>query len=329
MKKTTVKLTSAILIIIALAIMPKTVNAAEKIEGIILEKADNEKIIYIKGMEEKEFKYAFSNEKETSNANFITSSKDTNGEYVAFIEGEETYKYMFIASGENTEIIELSTMKSITENDIKEIENLTKTIKISTNQSNSQITKNGDTTVTETQGKIVIEDEGAYQFQSIEILDKNNSTAKLNETAVELYNKLQELQKVNKMYDKLLTEITIKEDYESLKENAKWENAENKEILQEQNSQDGEKFLVLIKEVKDEKTVRTDVQFMTCRRQDEADVEYTNTTETKIVEKKTELPVTGENLALYIVLAVVVVAIIILVVKMKSENGKHGKHNAK
>ena len=325
MKKSILKLTSAVLIIIfALAIMPKSVRAAEKIEGIILEKANNEKIIYIKEKGETEFKYAFSDEKETSNANFITSSKDTNGEYVAFIEGEETYKYMFITSGNNTEIIELDALKKITD-----IENLTKVINVTTEEFNSQMTKNGDTTVTEKQGKIVIEDEGTYQYQSIEILDKNNSTTKLNETAVELYDSLKSLQSLNKMYDKLLVEITIRDDYKILQENAKWEDATKKEILQSQDSQEGEKFLVLIQEVKDGKTVRTDVQIMTCQRQDAADVEYTNTTVPKVVEKKTSLPVTGENLVLYIVLAVVILAIIILATKMKSEKGKHGKHHGK
>ena len=38
---------------------------------------------------------------------------------------------------------------------------------------------------------------------------------------------------------------------------------------------------------------------------------------TKKVEKKTALPVTGENLALYVVFGIIILAIIILVIRMK------------
>ena len=80
-----------------------------------------------------------------------------------------------------------------------------------------------------------------------------------------------------------------------------------------------EKYVVLIQEVKDGKTVRTDVQFMTCAREDDSGVEETNTTQTKTIEKKTKLPVTGENLVLYIIFGVVILAIIILAVRIKKD----------
>ena len=150
------------------------------------------------------------------------------------------------------------------------------------------------------------------------MLDKNNSTKKLNETAVELYAQLSKLSDATKMYDKLLAEITIRDDLKKLLEDAKWEDAKKgKEIPQPEDSQEGEKFVVLIQEIKDGDTVRTDVQFMTCGREDDEGVEKTEKQEKKVIEKKTALPVTGENLALYIIFGIIILAIIILIIRMR------------
>ena len=308
MKNQILKLTSIILLILfTLTMMPTLVKAADESEGIILEKSD-QKIIYIKGMESTEFKYAFSNEDNSSDVSYTTASKDTNGEYVAYIDGTETYKYMFIAQGDKTETVELDTFKSITEEEIKEVENLTKIINVSTDESTTKVSQNDGTTVTKTRGKIVVKDDGTYEYQLIKLTNK---------TAKELYDQLSTLSNAEKMYDKLLAEIKIRDDYAKLLKDASWKDAKNKEILEPENAQDGEKYVVLIREVKDSKTVRTDVQFMTCGREDAEGVEKTEKEEEKTVTKKTKLPVTGENLALYISLGVIILAIIFVAIKMK------------
>ena len=308
-----------LIIILAMAIMPISVKAAENADGIVLEKASGEKIIYIKGMEATEFQYAFSDEIDTSKAAYITASKDTNGEYVGYLEAEETYKYMFISDDANTEktkTLQLDELKKITDENSKYIESFTKRIKIKSDESESNVTKEEKTVITNIRGKIVITDEGDYQYQLIKVEEKNN-------TALELYNQMLALANTDKMYDKLLVESTILNDYYKLIEDAQWEDAKNKEILQQQDSQNGEKFLVLIQEVKDGKTIRNDIQFMICGREDAADVELRETQTTKMVERRTQLPVTGENIALYIILGVIILAIIILVIKMKKdENNK-------
>ena len=61
---------------------------------------------------------------------------------------------------------------------------------------------------------------------------------------------------------------------------------------------------------------------MTCDREDDANVEYTEKQENKVVEKRTELPVTGENLFLYIALGVVIFAIVIVCIKIKKEGNE-------
>ena len=319
MKNSLLKLMSIILItIFVIAIIPMAVMAANA-DGVILEKTNGEKIVYIKGMDQTEFKYAFSNnESDASSATYITATKDSNSEYVAFLEAEETYKYMFIQNGENTDTLQLDSLKSITEKEIAEVEKLTKIIKVSTEESDSKITKDGDTTITTTTGKITVTDKGDYQYQLIEIVDKNSSTEKIDATALELYNQLEILNNdETKMFDILLAETTVRDNYKKLLENATWTDAKDRTIPEPKDSQNGEKFVVLIRETKDGKSEREDVQFMTCSRADDKGVEELE----KQVEKKKKLPITGENLALYIIFAVIILAIIVLIVRMnKAKN---------
>lgn len=325
-KSSLIQISIMLIVVLVLALIPTFVRATD-INGIILLKTDGEKVIYIKDMENTEYKYAFSDNNDATSATYLTATKDSNDEFVAFIEKGQTYKYMFVKNGENIDTVELSTLKSITEQEIKDVEKLTKIIGVNTEESTVKVSQDKGTTVTKTRGKIVITDEGDYQYQLIEVLDKNNSTSNLNETAVELYNQLSALENANKMYDKLLAEITIRDNYKKLLDEANWKDATNKEILQPEDSQEGEKFVVLIRQVENEDPVRNDVQFMTCGRADDEGVEVTEKQEKKTVEKKTALPVTGENLALYIIFGIIILAIIVLIVRMQKskEKGKRFK----
>lgn len=314
MKNLSLKLTLILLFtIFIVSVMPLAVRAASNADGVILEKADGSKIIYLKDMKATEFKYAFSDTDNSTDATFVTASKDTNNEFVAFMEKETSAKYMFVQVEGNTNTIELSKQKSITESEIKDVEKLTKIIGVETTETDSAVSKEGDKTITTTNGKIVVKDEGTYEYQIIEVVDKNSSTKTLDKTAVDLYNQLSKLENAEGMYNKLLAEITIRDDYKELINNAKWQEAKNNTIPQPKDSQIDEVFVVLIQEVKDGKTQRTDVQFMTTARKDDEGVEKTS----KEVTKKTKLPVTGENLALYIVFGVIILAIIILIIKMR------------
>lgn len=314
MKNSILKLTCIVLItIFTVALMPIAVRAANNTDGILLEKADGSKIIYVKDMKNTEFKYAFSDNEDSSGATFITASKDTNDEYVATMEKDATAKYLFVQTEGGTNTIEIAKQKTISEDEIKNVEKLTKIIGVKTTETDSAVSKDGDKTITTINGKIVITDEGTYQYQIFEVVDKNSSTKTPNETAVHLYNQLSKLENADGMYNKLLAEITIRDDYKILINNAKWEDAKKNEIPQPKDSQKDEVFVVIIREAKDGKEVRKDVQFMTTSRQDAEGVEKTS----KEVTKKIKLPVTGENLALYIVFGVIILAIIILIVKMR------------
>lgn len=320
-----------IMLTVIISVMPSFVRAAQTdLEAVILEKTSGDKIIYIKDMNSIDFKYAFSDNENEENPEYKSCLQESNGENVALLENGKTYKYMFIAVEGKNSVVDLSTLKKITEEEINKIESLTKRIPVDTTGSVSFSSKKEDgTAVTTTQGKITIKDEKdfLYKYQLIEILDKNNTITIPNTTAVELYEQLTNFEKATKMYDKMLIQITIRDDYQSLIENAKWEEAKNMEIMQPRDSQKGEKYIVIIQKISNENVVNEDVQFMTCDREDDEDVEYTNTVVTKTIEKKIALPVTGEAIALYIALGVILFAIVGVGIRMKYVKGKINDKN--
>ena len=327
MKNSKLKLVYLALVVLLITIIPTIINAANNSEGIVLEKSSSEKIIYVKDMEETEYKYAFSDGDDTTSATYVTATKDSNGRYVAVLDNGKTYKNLFIMIGTDTstaKIINLEKAKTIKVEEIEDIEKITKIIGVKTDESETNIKNDDGTMITTTIGKIVVTDDGKYQYQLFEVLDKNNSTKTLNSTAVELYNQLEEIENSSTMFDKLKAEIIIRDNYKTLLDNANWENAKNnKEIFEPENALKGEKFLVLIQEIDENgKTVRTDIQFMTCDRKDKAEEAVTKD---KKVKKITRLPVTGESLALYIALAVVILAIIVLIIKMKKAKAQNNE----
>ena len=133
---------------------------------------------------------------------------------------------------------------------------------------------------------------------------------------------MEALNSAETMYDKLLAEIMIRDDYYQLLESAEWKTAENKEILQPENSQEGEKYIALIQRLDDE---QPDIQFMTCSRADEEGKNLTEAQQEKVIEKKVALPVTGENIILYAGLGAIIVAIVIMLVLMKKAKKDENK----
>ena len=328
MKNGNLKMVCIMLIaVLMISIIPSFVRADEEKNAVVLEKSNGDKIIYIEGLETTDFKFAFSDDKNDANPSYQSSMTDSDGKNVAFLSNSQTYKYMFIAEQNKTSVIEFNTLKSITEDEIEEINTLTERIKVETGSSTSNSSKKEDgTVVTTTQGKIKIvnEENYDYNYSLIEIVDKNGTVTTPNQTAVELCEQLTTIKNSKTTYEKLISAMKIRDDFNLLIQNAKWNKVENGEIMQPEDSQQAEKFVVLI-----EKTVGRekiyDVQFMTCGRQDAEGVENTNTVQTKTVEKKTMLPITGENVILYIALGLILIAIIAVLVRMKQLKGKNNE----
>lgn len=329
MKRSILKLTSMIMVLM-LAIMlvifskPPLVESAEisSENAIILQKTNGEKIIYISGKEETEFTYALSDNNNEDDVEFQAYIKDTNGRNVVYIENGKEYKYLLINEKGKVSAFEISNMDVITEQEVSVIENLTKKFNVDVEVTDAEVTNEDGVTTTTSTGKILIKDDGIYKYEMFEIVDKNSSVNKINENALNLYNALNNLNSLKTTYEKLESELLIRDYYNLLLKNVNWHSADNNEILQNENSENGEVFAILLGKVESGEVVETDIQFMNCSREDAEGKMYSTVEETKQIETKTALPVTGENLALYIGLGIVMIAIVALVIRTKKLSSK-------
>ena len=115
MKNGNLKMVCIMLIaVLMISIIPSFVRADEEKNAVVLEKSNGDKIIYIEGLE-------FSDDKNDANPSYQSSMTDSDGKNVAFLSNSQTYKYMFIAEQNKTSVIEFNTLKSITEDEIEEI----------------------------------------------------------------------------------------------------------------------------------------------------------------------------------------------------------------
>ena len=279
------------------------VNAAnENIQ--LVKQTETEYLIYINGHLEETFDFAFSdNEVEPTIFCSAATDKAEGGNYIAYTNQYTTGKYMWAKNSEGTyfvEGVELDLNKAIPENELDEIQNVTNKIPVDTTQVQvEEKTVNGNK-VTVTTGKVVFEKEGNYKYQIIklpssaeytELMDLAERISKFN-TETDMYTKLGVYNKFNTLYGELLSKL-----------NDSWVEVENQEILQPENTENGDKYILWI----NDGTV-TDAQFLTSKYVEE-----------KVVEKiTTKLPVTYDNNTLLVVLAILILAIIVVSIRIKS-----------
>lgn len=278
------------------------VNAANENLQLV-KQSETDYLIYINEHLEESFEFAFS-EDETEPATFYEAATDEaeGGNYIAYINQYTTGKYMWAKNTEGTyfaEGVELDLSKAIPENELKAIQNVTKKIAVDTAQVQVEEKEINGNTVTVTTGKVVFENEGEYEYQIKELdtdeyknlMDLAERISKIN-SETDMYTKLGLYTEFNTLYNKLLSELTDA-----------WTTVENQEILQPEDTENGDKYVLWIK---DGNTI--DAQFLTSKYVEE-----------KVVEKiTTKLPVTYDNNTLLIVLAVLVLAIVVVSIRIKS-----------
>ena len=125
-----------------------------------------------------------------------------------------------------------------------------------------------------------------------------------------MFNKLSTYNEFKALYNKLKPEI----------DDEKWTEVEEYVIEQPQYSKTGEQYLVWLKQETETDTV-IDVQIMTCV--DEYIPEYEK--QEIVIKETTKLPITGDNIVLFVIAGVILVLIIAVVV-LKLKNNKNGKH---
>lgn len=299
------KTKSKMLVIIALvALMLISIlqvkSLAATTDMMVIKENDNQYLIYVDGLLNQNFEFAFSNTEDASNLDYIVSATDNNGNSIAYVDealkqeyftAENTYVWVqtedkVIIDGEK---IDLNTAKSAQELDL--IKNITKNITVESSAEQEKIKINGE--------------EGTDYYYKFYVASSSKE-----------YNRLLTLVDEISKYDEETDVITKLKGYSELQElynslvpsvnDENWIKAENMEITKPYGAKEDEQYILWLKD----SNGNIDVQFLTAYEKEVTLVEKVEKTE----EVTVALPVTYDNTTgLVIALVVIVVAIIAII----------------
>ena len=304
-----------IVAIFAMMLLQFPVKAAEDDTNIV--KTADEYLIYKQEFLEENFKFAFAKDKNINEQelNFINSLQDNEGNNIAYV-NEEIYNSCFLDSKsymwiqKNNEIVvkaeEVNLGNAITQENINYVSNTTKRIATEISEESREEEIDGVTKTTTVDTLNIIPEEGyTYEYQIVkpqegskyaEFFALSEEIAKITEDT----NSYENIMKLNDFYNLYNALIPTE-----------WEKVENNQIKEPEDTQTGEKYLIWLKATNASGEEITDVQFMTCER--EENKEYIP----EVIEKTTivKLPVTFDfNMVLWILFAILVIAIIVLLI---------------
>ena len=278
---------------------------------ITVKENDNLYYIYVEGLLNEEFEFAFSNSKDETNLKYIVSDYDSNKNSIAYIDealkteyfnSEDTYIWVKTQDKEiiNGEKITIDNVKTVDE--LKSVENITNIITVQAKAEDDKIKINGEA------GR-----EHSYKiFVAGSSEDYNTLLTLINE--VENYNEdtnfftmIQEYSKLQSLYSSLVSNLS--------EEN--WTKAIDNEITKPYNAKEGEQYILWLKD----SNGNIDVQILTAFEKEITIVEE----QEKSKEITTALPVTyDETTNLFITLGIVALAIIVVsgykVIKNRKDN---------
>jgi len=337
MNRISIRLLAALAIFLFVAVIPIAVSATNEDVSIVdMTNSDLEKgyIIYIKGTSNQKFKYAF-----TTNANpgeldlsFINSILDNQGNNVAVLNAntyeklsKENKPIFMWAKDESEKLIlqkfQLDLSKSLTKENIENVESLTKKIpvKIAEQVENTTTIKNEKVEGIEQITKVgyiqILDDDiGTYYYEMVK-LPNDEKYNQLNA----LVNQVQDGYNAMDIYEKLQFVAQFNETYETVINQAEWKEV-NKDgiITQPETSIEGDKYIVLLKEVGKQGEIVTDIQILTAYDDEQQKLEK----EQIVTQETTKLPITYDSIVLFVVLGIIVILIIVVFIRMKVINKK-------
>ena len=329
MKKSTIKLVAfGMLVLMLLSIFTVPVKA-ETYEKVVLKKADKEFLIYYKDICNDEFEFAFSLDKSQPTDDLFTrSAKDQADEGaldVAYIDATlyDTYfatnkAYIWIRDN-NDQMVVSADLVDLTDalNDgmIELVNNTTKRIDVDTTQTHEthEIVDGVDTTITT--GKVVVDEKSGakYSYTLTRLTDTTTKANKLFDLAEALK------EDISDTYTNLSLSKQFYDLYmELMPTNSEWTEVENSEILQPDNTVEGDKYIVYLKEETADSTT-VDAKFLTCVYKADEGVDQKEETITETVK----LPVTFDSgTILFIILGIIVLALVIFAIIRVKANKK-------
>lgn len=329
MKKSTIKLVAfGMLVLMLLSIFTVPVKA-ETYEKVVLKKANKEFLIYYKDICNDEFEFAFSLDKSQPTDDLFTrSAKDQADEGaldVAYIDATlyDTYfatnkAYIWIKDN-NDQMLVSADLVDLTDalNDgmIELVNNTTKRIDVDTTQTHEthEMVDGVDTTVTT--GKVVVDEKGGakYSYTLTRLTDTTTKANKLFDLAEALKEDISDTYtnlSLSKQFYNLYMEL--------MPTNSEWTEVENSEILQPDNTVEGDKYIVYLKEETAD-SITVDAKFLTCVYKADEGVDQKEETITETVK----LPVTFDSgTILFIILGIIVLALVIFAIIRVKANKK-------
>ena len=308
-RKSKIMLIASIILIMLVSVLPiKSLAVNSKM--LLVKENDNAYLIYVEELLNKSFEFAFSNNESAENLNYITSAKDSEGNSIAYVDEElkqnffdSENTYIWVRTEEkviiNGEKISLENVKTIEQ--LKTIENITKSITVKANAEDEKIQINGK------QGE-------KYYYQVLvpsSLENYNKLIALINEinnfdNSTNAFEKLQSYSELYDLYNSLIT--GLQED--------KWLEAKVMEITKPYDAKEGEQYVLWLKDSKG----NIDVQFLTAYEKEIKAVDYRKKTE----EVVTTLPVTYDDMtALFVTLGIVGLAMLVIIVyKVKNKKDR-------
>ena len=317
MTKTKIKFFLLLIVFIIGIVLFQTDVKASNENIQIIKKDAQTYIIYIKDNENTNFMYAFSNDKniDKSLLNFTNARKDSNEENAKNVVGIDkdttNYNYLWVRDGENyiLECVEVDISKAINAEELQYATTITKIIKSDLTKTHTTVKEENGKKITTTLGEIVIEDEnGEYSYICIKLPNS------------EEYNSLMKLaRKISKFNNEtdLYTQIETYRDFLNLfnilkpASESAWIKVEKNVIYQPDDAEDGDEYIVWIK---NDKTEDIDVQFLTSSKK------YSEEKVKEIITSN--LPITYDNNILLVVFAVIIVLIVAVIIRIRNLSKK-------
>ena len=274
----------------------------------IVKESDSKYLFYVKDNLDETFEFVFSNtETEPASSEYKDAGTDaaSNGNYIAYLDEYSTAnKYLWVKNSEGyvLEGVEVNLDEAIRKDNLEDIATVTKRIDVDTTKTNVEDKEIDGNTVKVTTGKVVINDEGDFEYQIFKVAD--------SEDYADLMDLAERISKFNDETD-MYTQVEVyREFYDLFNGLARdlvaedWKDVENGEIRQPEDAKNGDKYVVWILQDGD----ILDAQFMTSKYE-----------EAKVKEKiTTKLPVTYDDNRLLFVLVVLVIATVAVSLRIKS-----------
>ena len=338
MRKTKIRLVSILIVILIIGMLPLVTLANSGEDIAIINTSEKNYILYIRKYTDKEFEYAFANDKNKKDKelSYNDSATDLEGNHCAVLD-EKNYQelkdnpiYIWVKDN-NGELIlkgqQVDINNSIKKDNIETIEKMTQRISTKISTSKEMTEETDPVRKEEHEGikeisksgyiKILDDNNSKYYYQMIKMTDADEYTSlmKLIEETGKKYKELN-------IFEKIEEEQKIYDLYSNLINSVKWQNVENMEIKQPESTRQNngivDKYIVFLKKVDQNGQEITDIQIL----QEYYGYESNTIKENVKKQEASKLPITYDSIALVAILVIVIVALIITFIKMKKTNKK-------